>query len=859
MRAFQDDRTLQHQMVACGQRGFPARFDHRRCVLFGDDRGTGDNVTGTQRFAQVDRRLAPGAVGENTATLRRAQTFGARREFRGRLVGDSHDADRLDRNGLDHECLVAHQETILRTVATLELGSQCGDRRSIRMRVRRQGIRDFERRIGPVVFEVHRALQLDHGGIDALRLDFTARRVGQARKQRSGRRERRPIEHGLDRVLTQRTHIGQPHAVCGEHARKRMNKYARHSERVGHRTCMLPARTAKTAQRVFGDVVAALDRNVLDRVRHVVDGDLEKTFRDLFRCALPPCGGGHRLCQGIEAHPDDGGVERHVAVRTEYGREQRRIDLADHDVAVGDRQRAAATVGGGTRIRAGRFGPDPEACAIEAADRSAAGRHGVNAHHRRPQPHPGDFGDECALVFARVVGDVGRRATHVEADDLVEAREARHLHRTDDATGRARQDRVLALEAMCLGQPARGLHELQADPGQLGLHLRDVAPQDRRQVRVDDRRVATRHEFHQRTDFVTDRHLSKTDGARKRRQLALVLGEAVTMHEHDRARADPIRVGCAELPRRRVDVEWNNDIPVGSDAFVDLDHAFVHQARQHDVADEQLRAVLIGDAQRVAKAAGDEEHGPLATTFEQRIGRHRRAHLDGLDRGARYRRVRAKPEQFTNAMHRRVAVTLRVFGQQLVGHQLPVWPAGDDVGEGTAAVDPELPAGTGGKGHDGERCAGALYRSCPPSLGVARCGTNATVKDCRAATPRRPFPRPKPQEISMKSLRVLVAALGLSLASGAFAQTKWDLPTAYPPTNFHTENITQFVADVDKATGGKLKITVHPNASLFKAPEIKRAVQGQPGAGGRNPSGELRERRCLLRPRRRPLSGDRLR
>ena len=36
----------------------------------------------------------------------------------------------------------------------------------------------------------------------------------------------------------------------------------------------------------------------------------------------------------------------------------------------------------------------------------------------------------------------------------------------------------------------------------------------------------------------------------------------------------------------------------------------------------------------------------------------------------------------------------------------------------------------------------------------------------------------------------------------------------------------QFAADVDKATGGKLKITVHANGSLFKAPEIKRAVQG---------------------------------
>ena len=60
----------------------------------------------------------------------------------------------------------------------------------------------------------------------------------------------------------------------------------------------------------------------------------------------------------------------------------------------------------------------------------------------------------------------------------------------------------------------------------------------------------------------------------------------------------------------------------------------------------------------------------------------------------------------------------------------------------------------------------------------------------------------------------------------AFAQTKWDLPAAYAAGNFHTENLTQFASDVDKATGGKLKITIHANASLFKANEIKRAVQG---------------------------------
>jgi TRAP-type transport system periplasmic protein len=71
-----------------------------------------------------------------------------------------------------------------------------------------------------------------------------------------------------------------------------------------------------------------------------------------------------------------------------------------------------------------------------------------------------------------------------------------------------------------------------------------------------------------------------------------------------------------------------------------------------------------------------------------------------------------------------------------------------------------------------------------------------------------------------------VAALMLGTTLTAVAQTKWDLPAAYPASNFHTENLTQFAADIDKATGGKLKIQVHANASLFKANEIKRAVQG---------------------------------
>ena len=68
------------------------------------------------------------------------------------------------------------------------------------------------------------------------------------------------------------------------------------------------------------------------------------------------------------------------------------------------------------------------------------------------------------------------------------------------------------------------------------------------------------------------------------------------------------------------------------------------------------------------------------------------------------------------------------------------------------------------------------------------------------------------------------AALGL-FAAGASAQSKWDMPTPYPDSNFHTKNVRQFADEIAKASGGKLQITIHSANSLIKMPEIKRAVQ----------------------------------
>jgi TRAP-type C4-dicarboxylate transport system substrate-binding protein len=68
----------------------------------------------------------------------------------------------------------------------------------------------------------------------------------------------------------------------------------------------------------------------------------------------------------------------------------------------------------------------------------------------------------------------------------------------------------------------------------------------------------------------------------------------------------------------------------------------------------------------------------------------------------------------------------------------------------------------------------------------------------------------------------IAAALLVSFA--AFAD-KWNMPTRSNERNYHTRNILQFAADVKKATDGKVDIVVHPEDSLVKQPDVKRAVQ----------------------------------
>ena len=70
----------------------------------------------------------------------------------------------------------------------------------------------------------------------------------------------------------------------------------------------------------------------------------------------------------------------------------------------------------------------------------------------------------------------------------------------------------------------------------------------------------------------------------------------------------------------------------------------------------------------------------------------------------------------------------------------------------------------------------------------------------------------------------LAAPALLALAPAARAQTRWVMATPYAE-NFHTLNIRAFIQDVEQATGGRLAIQLHSNASLLPMAQIKRGVQ----------------------------------
>src|SRR3546814_3473640 len=73
-------------------------------------------------------------------------------------------------------------------------------------------------------------------------------------------------------------------------------------------------------------------------------------------------------------------------------------------------------------------------------------------------------------------------------------------------------------------------------------------------------------------------------------------GKAVAVHEGDGDGTDAGVMGALQRRPRTLEVERDDDAALGADALGHLDGALVEHLRQHDVAVEEPRAVLVADA-----------------------------------------------------------------------------------------------------------------------------------------------------------------------------------------------------------------------------------------------------------------------
>lgn len=94
-------------------------------------------------------------------------------------------------------------------------------------------------------------------------------------------------------------------------------------------------------------------------------------------------------------------------------------------------------------------------------------------------------------------------------------------------------------------------------------------------------------------------------------------------------------------------------------------------------------------------------------------------------------------------------------------------------------------------------------------------------------------------DVSVRAIHAAMVGLCMCASTLAAAATQWHMPTPYAQSVHHTRNIVAFADEVRAATNGDLDITVHAGASLFKHPEIHRAVRGGQVAIGEMLMGQL--------------------
>ena len=568
----------------------------------------------------------------------------------------------------------------------------CREKRLARSRRRLPG--QFERRVGAGEAHLHAGLQVDVGGGHGLADEVVACFRLQQRERLSRGRFAGCVERAFDRAPPDRATAGQPYAIGRQHAGERMQQHFPGAEQLGDGARVLARGAAETQQPEAGRILAVVQGEFANRVRHASAGHLQEGIgQRLHGVAGPGLVAGGRREVG-EACAGGQRIDRLVTGRAEDMGKAFGWNASEHDVAVGDRRGSVASIARRPWVGARRGRTDLQAAVGETQQRAAARRDRLDVHERRLQPDAVDLGGEAPRDRASRETDVCRRPAHVEADESARTvRRAGRNHAHDAARGPG-QHAVHAAEAVRVHQAAIALHErdggLPVRQPQARAECPRIAQQYWRQVGVGHRGVAAGHVPEQGCRFMRGDDFVEAGFPRDGGGPDLVRWMTKAVEEGDRHRFDP---GLARRPQgaaQRVLIEWRQHAARRIDALGDLGHIAIQGRRTADRAREDVGAFLVTDQERIPHSLRSDEQGRRARAFEQRVGGHGGSEPDRVHAVAV--RVAVLPEQHRDSTQRRVARLVRIVRKHLAREQRPVGGDADDVGKGPAPVHREPPA-----------------------------------------------------------------------------------------------------------------------------------------------------------------------
>ena len=368
------------------------------------------------------------------------------------------------------------------------------------------------------------------------------------------------------------------------------------------------------------------------------------------------------------------------------------MQLAQHDIAVGDGKWPATTIAGRPGIGPGAFRSDTEPRTVKLAQRSAPRRHRMDQQHRCLHAHTRNNCLEHAFIVIFVMRHIGRGAAHVKSDHLVKTGLFGRTHCPDNATGRPGQNGILALKQAGPFQAAVRLHELQIYISQCASDAINIAAQNGRKVSIGNGGIPAPDKFYHRAGVMAGRHLGKADLAGQRGNADFMVWQAIAMHQHNGNGPDAIVKGGLQARGQIIKVQRHQHLVMRINSLIHLFDAFIQHLGKDDLPVEQPWARLIGNAQLVPKSLCDDEQRSVTLALQQGVCRHSGAHLHRVYFRFGHRRIRGQPQQITNALQRCILIGLGIFRQQLVRVQAAIRRPPHDIGKCPATVNPELPS-----------------------------------------------------------------------------------------------------------------------------------------------------------------------